>query len=165
MDSRAIVSALEDLQPEPSLHLDNGYVDRVHSATTKTVQALGPIVYNRVPGKVLNPVSAAYFRETRAKKFGIALEDLAKSDRAGENAWKAAEEPLSEVKAILHEHGEGPYIMGKQVSFADFVFAGLWRFFEVLDEDGDLSGRVMRFDESFPKHHEACKKWLERDDY
>lgn len=165
MESRAIAKALEELQPEPSLHLDNGYVDRAQAVAGKVQNALVPTGLPRIPVKLLNPASEKYFRETREKRFGMTLEELAKSDKAGENAWKAAEAPLQELVSLLHEHEDGPYIMGKQVSFADFILAGLWRFVQILDENGDLFERGMKTDESLPTHYEACKRWLERDDH
>ncbi|KAK5120687.1 hypothetical protein LTR85_006045 [Meristemomyces frigidus] len=165
MESRAIAKALEELQPEPSLHLDNGYTDSVQAVAGKVQGALMPAGVYRIPTKLLNPRGSNYFRETREKRFGMSLEDLAKSDKGGENAWKNAHAPMEELKAILHEHDDGPYVMGEQVSFADFILAGLWRFVQLLDEDGDLFERGMKFDESFPRHYEACKKWLERDDH
>ena len=89
MDSRVIADALEELQPEPSLHLDNGYVDRVQDAVQKTLVALAPIGMPRIPEKLLNPASQPYFNETRAKTLGMSLKELAVSDRAGESAWMA----------------------------------------------------------------------------
>ncbi|KAK5736575.1 hypothetical protein LTR17_007394 [Elasticomyces elasticus] len=163
MDSLRIAHALEKLQPEPSLHLDNGYVDRVFKTIMATHGALAPNVVVRLPIKVLRPASQEYFRTTRGKRFGMSLEELAKSDKAGETAWKAAEPHLNELKAILAEH-DGPYVMGKTVSFADFIIAGYWRMLQILDEGGDLYDQMMKVDASFPKHQEACKQWLERDD-
>ncbi|KAK5674606.1 hypothetical protein LTS10_012607 [Elasticomyces elasticus] len=164
MDSLRIAHALEKLQPEPSLHLDNGYVDRVFKTIMATHGALAPNAVVRLPIKVLRPASQEYFRTTRGKRFGMSLEELAKSDKAGETAWKAAELHLNELKAILAEHSDGPYVMGKTVSFADFIIAGYWRMLQILDEGGDLYDRMMKVDASFPTHHEACKQWLEKDD-
>ena len=165
MDSRVIADALEELQPVPSLHLDNGYTDRVQAAVQKTLVALAPIGMPRIPEKLLNPASQPYFNETRAKRLGMSLKDLAVSDRAGESAWTNAQAPLEELKGMLYENGDGPYVMGQQVSYADFILTGFWRFAALLDENGDFMGRGMSFDEAFPKHYDACKKWLERDDH
>ena len=163
MDSLRIAEALEKLQPEPSLHLDNGYIDRVQPVILDMQKSLGAIAMPRVPVKVLRPASQEYFSTTRAKRFGMPLPDLAKSDKAGENAWKAAEPHMAKLKAILHEHEDGPYVMGETVSFADFIIAGWWRFAQILDEN-DLFDRGLKYDESFGKHYEACKQWLEKDD-
>jgi len=164
MDSLAIAKALEKLQPEPSLHLDSGYTDRCQTAVLETQKAIMPIAVARIPAKVLNEASARYFSETREKRFGMPLPELAQSEKA-QNAWTNAQPGIDELKAILHEHEEGPYVMGKTVSFADFIVAGLWRFVEILDEGGDLFERGMKMDEAFTKHYEACGEWLRRDDH
>ena len=163
MDSRKIAEAVEKLQPQPSLHMDRGEViDRAQAAVSKVLVGLGPIGIPRVPALLLPPRGAEYFHETRAKRFGMSLQELARSDRAGENAWKNAEAGLGELKGILNENTEGPYVLGKDVGFADFVIAGLWKFVKKLD-DGDLYDRAMKFDPSFPEQVKACEKWFERD--
>ena len=165
MDSLKIARALEKLQPEPSLHLDNGYTDRVQEVVLDINKALSPIGIPRVSAHILNEVSATYFSETRAKRFGMPLEQLAKSDKAGETAWENAQPHIDALREILKEHPEGPYVMGKTVSFADLIIAGFFRFAEILDQDGDYFGRAMKIDESFGRHYEACKQWLERDSH
>ena len=65
----------------------------------------------------------------------------------------------------MYKNRDRPYVIGKQVSYADFILAGFWRFAELLDEEGDFMGRGMKVDEAFSKHYDACKKWLERDDH
>ena len=165
MDSLAIAHELEKLYPEPSLKLDgNDYAARVQAAVGKLTGALFPIAIPRVMAEVLNPKSIEYFGPTRQKRVGMPLEELAKSDKAGEAAWTNAKEGLEALKALVHEN-EGPFVQGGQSpSFADFVLAGCFRFFEIVDHDGDLLGRVMKYDEGFVKQYEACKPWLARDE-
>ncbi|KAK3707824.1 hypothetical protein LTR37_011826 [Vermiconidia calcicola] len=165
MDSRKIAEALEKVQPEPSLHMDRGdVIDRTQAAVSGMLQNLGPIGMPRIPGRLLNPRSAEYFRESRAKRFGMSLEELGKSEKAGENAWKNAEPHMNELKNILNENKDGPYVLGSSPSFADMIIAGLWVFVKKLDNDGDLYDRGMKFDPSFSEHVKACQKWVERDD-
>ena len=164
MDSRKIAEALDKLQPEPSLHTDdNEVIDKTMAAVNATFTPLRAIGMPRVP-EMLNPRSAEYFHETRSKRFGLKLEDLAKSDQAGENAWKGAEPGLEQLKEVLNQDPEGPYVIGKHASFSDFVIGGFFDFVKKLDR-GDLYDRLMKTDESFPKHWEATKKWFERDDH
>jgi glutathione S-transferase len=166
VDSRNIADALEQLQPEPSLRLHSSYVERVQDAVLSVGKALAPIAIPRVPEMLLNPESEEYFRRTRRGRFdGIELVDLARSERAGEAAWEGAEGGWKDLVAILGENGGGPFVLGEEASYADFVLAGLWAFFKKLDKDGDLFGRVMGVDEAFGKHWEACQPWLERDDH
>lgn len=163
MDSLSIAQNIEAIQPEPSLHLDSEYISRTQGAVGKLLGQLAPVVMPRVPEMLLNPTSAEYFEETRAKRFGMPLAELAKSDKA-KNAFTNAQPAFEEIKAILHENSGGPYVLGNEPSFADFILAGMWRFVELLDKDGDLYGRIMQYDASFSKHYEACKKWMERVD-
>ncbi|KAI9745389.1 MAG: hypothetical protein M1818_000923 [Claussenomyces sp. TS43310] len=164
MDSAKIAEALEAQQPLPSLQLASPRVGRTQEAVQLTDKALTPVAKTRVPETVLNPGSIEYFRRTRSQRFGMPLEELARSELAGEAAWTRAAEGLARVRGVLAEDESGPYVMGLEPGFADFVLAGFWRFMQVLDRDGDLFGRLMKYDESFPKHFAACEKWLVRDD-
>ena len=165
-DSMNIASALEDVQPVPSLRLDSGYVERVQEAVLAVGKALAPIAIPRVAEICLNPESEEYFRRTRKERFGgVELVDLARSEAAGEVAWEGAEGGLRDLVGILGEHAGGPYVLGEEASYADFVLAGFWVFLKRLDKEGDLFGRVMGVDGAFGGHWEACQPWLERDDY
>ena len=165
MDSRNIADALEALQPQPSLRLDSGYVERTQAAVLAVGTALAPLCIPRVPELLLNPSSAAYFQRTRAERFGMTLEELARSEKAGEEAWEKAREGIEEIGRILREHGEGPFVLGETPSYADVILAGYWAFAKKLDKGGDVFGRGMGMDEAFPKHWEACQGFLERDDH
>lgn len=163
MDSAKIAEGLEAQQPSPSLQLGSPRVGRTQEAVLLADKPLTPVAKTRVPEMLLNPSSAEYFRRTRSQRFGMPLEELARSEMAGEAAWTGAAEGLARVRAVLAEDEAGPYVMGPEPGYADFVLAGFWRFMQVLDRDGDLFGRLMKYDESFPKHFAACEKWLVRD--
>lgn len=164
MDSLLIAQEIEKLQPEPSLGLDTDFPNRTQAIVASIQKPLGPIMMPRVPEMLLNPRSAEYFYETRAKRWAMPLQELAKSERAGEVAWRGAEEGMGQLRELLRENGEGPFIMGNEPTFADFILAGFWRFVERLSVDGDLLERFMGFDERFGEHLKACRPWLERDD-
>lgn len=165
MESRKIADALEKLQPEPSFHLKDSPVDRTQKAVLTTMPALAPIMMPRVPEMLLNPPSAEYFHRTRAERFGMPLPELAKSEKAGETAWKNAEAGIKELSEILSEHSDGPLVLGNTASYPDLILAGFWRFVELLDKGGDLFPRLMKADPAFEKHYLASKKWLEREDH
>jgi len=162
MDSLAIAKAVDHLKPQPSLHLNSGYVELAQAALGKTLMPLRFVAMPRVPTMLLTDKSRGYFEETREKSFGKPLSEVAKSDEA-KNAWTNAQPGVEELQALLNEHQEGPYLMGTTPSYADFILAGLWRFLELLDKDGDLFGHLMKQDESFMKHYQACKQWMERE--
>lgn len=58
----------------------------------------------------------------------------------------------------------GPFVMGDEVSFADFVLAGAWSFLKDLDRQNDLFGRIMDLHPEFRAHWEACQPWMEKND-
>jgi glutathione S-transferase len=159
MDSRKIADALEALQPEPSLLLGSGYVERVQAAVDDARKPLTSLWMPRVPEMLLPERSAKYFSETRAVRVGMPLSEFAKQTID----WDAIGRGLETLKVIVSEHQTGPYILGEQASYADLILAGYWRFLERLDK-GDVFERCMAYDESLRKQYEACRKWLERGD-
>lgn len=164
MDSRKIAEALEKIKPEPSLHMDEGeMIDRTQATVLSVNVNLGAIGMPRVPEKLLNEKSAEYFYETRKKRFGMPLPDLAKSDRA-KNAWENAAPHIQALADLLEEKKDGPYVLGKDPSFCDMIIGGFWVFVKKLDEGGDLFDKGMKMHDVFPRHYEAVKKWFEKDD-
>lgn len=88
------------------------------------------------------------------------LDELEKSERGGETAWKNLHEPLEEVAKLLKKES-GPFFLSSGVSYADFVIAGFWRFLERADKK--ILDRVLSQDATFEKHFRACSSLLERD--
>lgn len=109
-DSRAIVDALEKAYPSPSLHLDDPVVAKVEALIMPMFGPLRGVLMPGVPRNLLNPPSAEYFERTRAVRFGMPLEQLAK-EHGGERGYADAEKPLSDVADLLKANG-GPYFMG-----------------------------------------------------
>lgn len=93
----------------------------------------------------------------------MSLEELAKSDPVGAVAWEKAEPGLKEVVAILHEHQEGPYVLGQTASYADLILAGSCVFAKKVN--GEVFERLMGYDEVLRGHWEACQEFLKREDY
>ncbi|KAK3049861.1 hypothetical protein LTR09_008781 [Extremus antarcticus] len=162
MESLRIATALDKLQPDPPLFSnDKETIDRAQTAVLGVQGAISAIVIPRVPELLLGERSAEYFNHTRAKRFGMSLEELAKSANVSE-AWEKAAPHLKELNEILMEK-EGKFVLGEKVSFADFVIAGFWAFVRKVDKEGDVEGRVYVYP-SFKGHWEACRGWFERDD-
>ncbi|RFU81180.1 glutathione s-transferase [Trichoderma arundinaceum] len=163
MESFAIVKKLEELYPEPSLHLDNGYYDKAYAALQEFALKTMPELIHRLPTGILNDESIEYFQRTRKEWFGMSLAELSKSDKAGENAWIDAEPALQAMRALLMENSSGPYIAGEQVCYADFVIAGGYELFDVVHNE--WFKRWIAYDECFQKHYEACYKWMTRNTF
>ncbi|QIW94626.1 hypothetical protein AMS68_000144 [Peltaster fructicola] len=161
MDSRAIADALEEIQPSPSLKLNNGYVDRTQKTLAAVMTPLRPEIMPNIPA-LLPERSAEYFERTREQQFGMPLAALAKSDRAGDAAWKAAEPHIPELEKLLKEN-DGPFIAGKEPSYADFIVGGFWIFLQKANKK--LYERLTGYSPAFDEHWRAVSKWFERDDH
>ena len=71
---------------------------------------------------------------------------------------------FDQLKAELHKHkkDEGPFVLGSQVSYGDFIIAS---FFESVERvDKAVYDRLVGYDDSFKRLHEGCRPWLERDE-
>ncbi|KAK3684544.1 hypothetical protein LTR37_020186 [Vermiconidia calcicola] len=166
MNSINIVSALEQRYPEPTLHLDA----ELHGPITEAVEGLLFVIWwdalASIPRGVLTEKSASYFAEGRAAYFGTSLDDLA-ATKGGEKAWEAAAVPggpADKLKDVLtkHRRDQGPFALGSQVSYGDFVAVGL---FECVERSHlESYERLMGLHDTFKTLHEACRPWLARDD-
>lgn len=164
-ESNRCAEALEALYPEPSLHLDAQLHRHIMAKSDQAGSHTFPLALIIVVRRCLPPRSAEFFLEDRKKRFGISLDDLAKLK--GEEAWKVGEASggaFEQLKDELHKHkkDEGPFVLGSEVSYGDFVVAGLFESMARVDKQ--LYQRLMGYDDSFKRLHEACKPWLERDD-
>jgi glutathione S-transferase len=160
MDSLEIAPALEKLQPSPSLHLDSPYLQQVKEALPKVMNALAPIYIPEIPALVLNPPSAQYFQETREKRFGRPLTELRDDPEiGGEKAWEAARPHLRTIGAILGENKDGPWTLGSEPSYADFVVVGYMIMFERI---GHLHDIVRTGGDEFQALWDASKDLRER---
>ena len=168
MDAFAIAQHLETLHPSPPLHLDHPSLQKVNHLIVQIRNALVPIFMPLVCTTQLPPRSAAYFRETREARISRTLEDLyADADKGGANAFaKAGKDGTQELAGLYAEtKAEGPFLLGKEPSYADFVVVGMMRMFERLGrldewiEAGGEDGKELR------RCFEACRGWMERDDH
>ncbi|RYP53971.1 hypothetical protein DL768_001121 [Monosporascus sp. mg162] len=164
-DSFEIADALEKAFPAPSLHLDSPYVKTLKAVMPDIMAALIGVYVPLVPERLLNEASRPYWYETREAKVGMPLDRLAR-EKGGEEAWKAAEPHLRKATALLGENADGPFFMGKEVSFADFIWAGFLIFFRRIGDDVfqkllDATGNR----DLHLKLLEGVKPWSERDDH
>ena len=164
MGSHAIADALDQEFPSPPLHLDSPILPKVEALEKTIAVALSPIFMPRVPRDMLNPRSIAYFTRTREAMVGMSLDEFEKSERGGEQAWENTEPHLRELAKLLKESG-GPFLMGKTVSYADLIVAGLFQFLKRVSYDGDTFDRAIQTDPAFLVLYEACAEWLKRDGY
>lgn len=113
MHSRAIAARLEELHPEPSLHLDSPILAQVYVIQAKHFIPLYGLWIPLVSANVLNPRSKEYFDRTREEEVGMSLPELlAKTEKREEEVWGNARGGLRELGALLEENTEGPFFMG-----------------------------------------------------
>ncbi|KIW35604.1 uncharacterized protein PV07_02291 [Cladophialophora immunda] len=161
MESRAIVDKLEQLHPSPPLSLDSPYLARAEQLVPKLANAVRPIFMPLVPKTFLNPPSRDYFVASREKALGMPLDAYAAANTA--QAWEDAKPVVKEAGAVYAENPDGPFLLGKQVSYADFMVLG---FLRMMDRLG-IKDRffAMEGGEKLKELYEAGAKWLERDSY
>ena len=91
----------------------------------------------------LAPPDQAYFRESREKRYGKTLEEVAAGRDAGLAAFRASLEPLRSMLAYQ------PFIGGRSPLFADYIVFGAFQWVRVMSPyrsrgRGDPVRRVVR---------------------
>lgn len=162
MDSFAIALHLEKLYPSPSLQVDSPCVSKVTELIAKIMTALRPVYIPAEPRELLTPPSAEFFTRSREERVGMPLPEFEKSEQGGENAWKAAEPHLKELAAMYREDGNGPFLLGKDVAYADFVVVAWVKMFDRL---GKLEHVTRWGGDEFATLYVSSQKWLQRDDH
>lgn len=157
-DSATIAAELEARFPSPSLHRDPELEAKADEAAHVTAMALFANYLPRIGRNLITTSSIPTFEKTREKLFGMSLTDLERT-KGGEKAWQAAEPGFVATKAILNEHkkDDGPFILGSQVCYADFVIAAT--FLAAKRAGHDMFDRIISWDSCFKALYEACEAW------
>jgi glutathione S-transferase len=110
----------------------------------------------------LKPRSEEYYRRTREKVFGRAIEDIAPKGEAADAEWEKFKDGLAKVDAWYAKNGgKGPFLMGEMASWGDIVVASYLITLRILwEEDSqqwkDISswndGRWARITEALKKY-------------
>ncbi|KAJ7645542.1 hypothetical protein DFH06DRAFT_1211663 [Mycena polygramma] len=149
-DSARIATYLDSTYPDtPKLipavtHvLHKAFFAAYDSATDPLVPYIIPAV-----AKILRPSSEEYFVRTREASFGKKLPDVVPTGEAHEEAWKKVEDGFGKVDKWLNEgpNKGAPFVMGDQVSFADFMIAGEMQWCKTgFGEDSELWKDMMKW--------------------
>lgn len=164
MESFEIATRLEADHPTPSLHLDTPGLSQLQDDLLEAREALKAVFMPLVPVRLLTEKSIPYFTATREKAVGMPLDQFHR-ENGGPKAWEAARKPLSKIAALLEEK-EGPFFLGKTVSYADFVLAGFLLFYKRIGED--ILAEVLKSSgdgKAFAALLEAVRPWSERASY
>ncbi|KAI3318486.1 thioredoxin-like protein [Xylariaceae sp. AK1471] len=169
MDSKIIAQEIEKQYPSPSIHYDSPIRQKFFDILTNAFIELRPVFIPLVPKRLLKEVNHAYWQKTRDAHVreaynGMSLEQLEK-ELGGEKAYNAASPHLKDITALLKENDQGPFFMGKTVSYTDFVHAG---FLIMMRRLGDDVFQPILNATGDPDVHlkflEGLKPWTERDD-
>ncbi|GJC88881.1 glutathione S-transferase-like protein ustS [Colletotrichum liriopes] len=118
MNSAKIIERIEVDYPEPSLQLNSEVLQQVYDLVKKTFDALRPVLLPLAPRDILSKRSAEYFLETRAKIYGMTLDELEKT-QGGELAWANAKDSLQKAAALLNKTN-GPFFLGDKCKIHHF---------------------------------------------
>lgn len=183
MNSKTIAEALELAYPDPSLQLDSPVSKRMTELQVRIWDVVEPIILTHVHKRLLSEVNYEYWRETRevwlnphadtdgAGREWKTLEDVEAELRADGgammgNAWKKAGVFVDEIASLLKDDFAGPFLGGKDVSFADFQWVGFLLFVRRIGEDQWNMMRAGAGD--FGPHEDllaVVKDWIVRDDF
>jgi len=164
MDSRVIAAAVEERHPSPPLHLDSTALARLEALLPTAASALLPLYLARAPRDVLGEGSLAYWYRTRAETYGMPVDDYERAHPPAE-CWAAARPALEGVTALLRET-DGPFFLGREVSYADLEWAAYLVFWRTIGEDRlrDLLSTAGG-EEAHLALLEGVKEWTLRDDH
>ncbi|KAK4129679.1 hypothetical protein N657DRAFT_640345 [Parathielavia appendiculata] len=165
-DSRKIAAALEEAHPSPPIHLDSPTLAKLEDLMRRIMVALQPVYIPLVPKRLLNEASLPHWHSTRPRWVGTSSIDEYERMNPASEAWDRAENFLKEVTGLLKAQADGPCFLGREVSYADFVWAGFLIFLRRMGEDVLEEGLRRSGDKEV---HEALLKglepWTKRCDY
>ena len=111
MDSKPIAAKLEELHPEPSLHLDWDKLPKVVEHVGNIASTTRPIWMPIIP-KILSERSAEHFFRTRKEWFGKSLEEMSKTEGREVERWEKIKPDAKAIGDLIRESG-GPYFKGR----------------------------------------------------
>ncbi|KAF2216039.1 hypothetical protein CERZMDRAFT_34473 [Cercospora zeae-maydis SCOH1-5] len=159
MDSEKIIPKIEELYPSPSLHLDRtDIIDAEKAAVGKIFPPLMSWFFPKVASRILVEEDLPWFEDDRGRRFGMSMNDLEQS-KSEEDCFAEAQPGFEMLEKVLTDFkkDDGPFVMGKEICYADFLLVGLVRNMEMLGErERDLFvGRVKGLKELY----EAGRKY------
>ncbi|PTB65749.1 hypothetical protein BBK36DRAFT_1120176 [Trichoderma citrinoviride] len=164
MDSHKIAAAIEQGYPFPPIHLEAPILPKIEHLTQEAIRPLYPLLMHKISQVILPDKSYDYWVGQYVRELGMPLDEYERQF-GGEKAWAAARPALSELTELLKEAEGGPFFLGREVSYADFVWVGGLVFVKRVDEGvfrellertgaGEVHERLL----------EACEPWLKRND-
>ncbi|KAL8678370.1 MAG: hypothetical protein Q9186_005264 [Xanthomendoza sp. 1 TL-2023] len=161
MDSKLIAAELENLYPNPPLVLNTAEEQILEALAPKFMQIMGATLAPKVAGNILGEESKGYLIAQREKASGLKFAEKGEEEEEEEKAWEDVVPLVREMGQVLRskKDEEGPFILGKEVSFADFVLVG-WMVFLRRCGEG-VWERFVGIEPGFGRLWEGCLGWVE----
>lgn len=144
-DSALIAEYLENQYPDgPNVFPHNtiGLQIDFHDSMSAVLAALWDFVIPPIIA-VLNPTSREYYRETREQTWGKRLEDIPPSGDKYTEEWAKVERGFTQMATWYEKVADGPFIMGKEASWADFVVGAHLMWFSKAWGDDDKKWKAI----------------------
>lgn len=160
MDSAKILPKLEELYPSPSLHLDAETNKLATQAFSEAAGPLLPYFFPLLKRRVLVEEDLEWYEADRSARFGMSMDELWNTKGGGEEPWNAAKPGFETLAKLLKEHKKdaGPFILGSEITYGDFLFVAGARMFEVVGEDA--FEKYISQAEGYRELYEAGKKYV-----
>lgn len=159
MNSLLIAPYLEETYPTPSLHLSTSPFAEVQEVVNQTMISLVPYWLPKISQTVMTDEDKKWSYEIRAPEAGYPMEEWENVPASA--CWEAACPGFERLEAMWGEVEGGPFLLGREVSYGDFVILGML----------GMLGRMGREDlemclkwEGVRELWEASQEWMERDD-
>lgn len=87
--------------------------------------------------------------------------EQSEKELGGDTQWEETKPIFREIVALIEENG-GPFVLGREVSFADFILLGALCLFKRVGEG--VFERVVGMEPALGTLYEASEKWLQKND-
>lgn len=165
MDSKAIAQELETRFPNPSAHLDSPQLAKLESPLLNVFIYTSIIVAPLCPERLLNEASLLHYYKSIPERTGMTVEQMREKAEASQ-PWQDTKPHIDAITELLADDDRGPYFMGDQVSYADFMWGGALIFYQRLGSDvWDQFLETASNPEPHIKLLEGLEKWSARDDH
>jgi len=98
-------------------------------------------------------------------RFGKPLEEVELKGAEREATWKELEQIMKSVEDAFKKNESGPFLMGRQVSCADFALCGALIFFKGISPDGLWEGVASWDGGRWARYLDAFKDWMAVDNH
>jgi len=136
MDSDKIARIIAERYPSPALPVDTPRLEKVQGLVQHLMgDDLVGFLAVYIPERMLNEASVHYWHVQRPKDFGMPLRELYRA-KGGLAVWTTtARTTMRTITGMLNENSEGPLFEGKDLTYADFVWAGALLFLKRFGDD------------------------------